>query len=208
MLELAGWLENKIDYLRLDLTTQRKVRDCNAIILTEMWLNNTVLDYTIQVDGLTTFRADRSHALSGKSWVDVVCIFINDNWCTNAKIVSSHCSEDIEFPTLICQPSYMPREFTAINITAVYIPPIANTKEALSTLYQSVSSMQNSNADSVYVIAGDFNQANLKTVLPHYYKHANFMLTWSRVLSSLVSNRHSELFPTPTWGTRTFCLLC
>lgn len=64
----------------------------------------------------------------------------------------------------------MPREFTAINITAVYIPPSANINIALSILYQSISSMQNSNPDSVYIIAGDFNQAKLKTVLPHYYK--------------------------------------
>ena len=46
----------------LDLTTQRKVRDCNAIILTETRLNSTVPDNAIQMDGLTTFR---SHALSG-----------------------------------------------------------------------------------------------------------------------------------------------
>lgn len=126
-----------MDYLRLDLTTQRKVRDCNAIILTETWLNNSVSDNAIQLDGLTTFRVDRSHALSGKSRWGGICIFINNNWCTNAETVSSHCSEDIEFLTIKCRPFYMPREFTAINITAVYIPSSANTKDALSILYQS-----------------------------------------------------------------------
>lgn len=33
-----------------------QVSQCNTIILTEMWLNNTVTDNAIQVDGLTTFR--------------------------------------------------------------------------------------------------------------------------------------------------------
>ena len=37
-------LENKMDYLRLDLTTQHKVRDCSAVILTETWLNQKVPD--------------------------------------------------------------------------------------------------------------------------------------------------------------------
>ena len=98
-----------------------------------------------------------------------MCIFINNNWCTNV-VVTNYCSEDIEFLTLKCRPFYMPREFTAIYITAVYIRPSANTKDAMSTLYQSVSSLQNRNPDSVYIIAGDFNQAKLKTVLPHYHK--------------------------------------
>lgn len=58
-------LENKMDYLRLDLITQWMVKDCSAIVLTETWLYHTVPDNAIQVDGLTTFRADRSHALTG-----------------------------------------------------------------------------------------------------------------------------------------------
>ena len=60
-------LENKLDYLRLDLTTKREVRDCCALIFTETWLNDSVTEYAISMEGLTTFRADRSVALSGKT---------------------------------------------------------------------------------------------------------------------------------------------
>ena len=69
---------------------------------------------------------------------------------------------------------YLPREFTAISITSVYITPSANTKDAPSTLYQSVSMMQNANPDCVYFITGDFNQANLRSILPNYYQHVDF----------------------------------
>ena len=83
----------------------------------------------------------------------------------------------------------MPRELTAINNTAlVYIPPSAITMDALSTLYQSVSSMQNSNPDSVYIITGDFNQAKLKTVLPHYHKHVNFATRGENILDQVYAN--------------------
>ena len=122
-------LVNKMDYIRLDLTTQRKVKDCNTIILTKTWLNNTVLDNAIQVDGPTTFWVDRTPALNGKLWGSG--IFVNNNRCTNAKIISSHCSEDIEFLTVKCRPFYIPREFTAINITAMYIQPSASTKDTV-----------------------------------------------------------------------------
>lgn len=181
-------LENKMDYLKLDLTTHRNVRECNAIILTETWLHNNVPDSVIKLDGFTTFRADRNHASTGKSRGGGVCIYINNNWCTNAAVITSHCSENIEFLTLNCRPFYLPREFNTVNITAVYLPPSANTKEALSILYKSVSTLQNTHPDSVCVIAGDFNQAKLKTVMPHYHKCVNFATRGENTLDQVYIN--------------------
>lgn len=155
-----------MDYLRLELITQRKVEDCSAIILTETWLNHTVPDNAIQVDGLTAFRADRSNALSGKCKGGGVCIFINNN---NVKVISSHCSEDIEFLTVKRCPVYLPRD-------------------ALSTLYQSVSSIQDANSDSACIIAGDFNPAKLKSVLPHFHKHVDFATRGKNILEQVYTD--------------------
>ena len=47
--------------------------------------------------------------------------------------------------------------------------------------------MQNSNPDSVY-ITGGFNQANLKTVLPHYHKHVNFATRGENILDQVYTN--------------------
>lgn len=87
-------LENKMDYLSLDLTTQNKASDCCTLIFTETWLNFVIHNSMISMDGLTTFFADRSYDLSSKSWGGGVCIYINNKWCTNAEFVSSHCSPD------------------------------------------------------------------------------------------------------------------
>ncbi len=73
-----------------------------------------------------------------------------------------------------CRPFYLPREFTAIVIVAVYIPPCANAKDALRELYSAISEQQTNNPDGFFIIAGDFNHANLKTVLPKFYQHVNF----------------------------------
>ena len=70
----------------------------------------------------------------------------------------------------------------------VYIPPSANTKEALSILYKSVSTLQNSHPDSVCIIAGDFNQANLKTVMPHFHKYVNFATRGENTLDQVFTN--------------------
>lgn len=52
---------------------------------------------------------------------------------------------------------------------AVYIPPQANVKLALEQLYV-ISKQQNKHPDGVFIIAGDFNQAHLKNVLPRFYQ--------------------------------------
>ncbi len=46
-----------------------------------------------------------------------------------------------------CRPFYLPREFTAIVIVAVYIPLCANTKDALCELYRDISEQQTNNPD-------------------------------------------------------------
>lgn len=119
----ALW-KNKLDYLRLELTSRKEIRDCCTLVFTETWLNEDVPDSAIAMEGLTSFRADRSSALSGKSRGGGVYIYINNNWCTNPTTVCSHCSPDIEFLTVKCRPAYLPREFTVAIITAVYIPPV------------------------------------------------------------------------------------
>ncbi len=74
-----------------------------------------------------------------------------------------------------CRPFYLQREFTDIVIVAVYmIPPCANAKDMLPGLYSAISEQQTNNPDGFFIIAGDFNPANLKTVLPKFYQHVNF----------------------------------
>ncbi len=63
-----------------------------------------------------------------------------------------------------CRPLYLPWEITAIVIVAVYIPPCANAKDALRELYSAISEQQTNNPDGFFIIAGDFNHANLKTL--------------------------------------------
>ncbi len=73
-----------------------------------------------------------------------------------------------------CRPFYLAREFTANVIVIVYIPPCANAKDKLRELYSAISEQQTNNPDGFFIIAGDFNNTNLKTVLPKFYQHVNF----------------------------------
>lgn len=135
-------LYNKLDHLQLELTSKQEMRNCHVIILMETWLNSSIPDNAVSIEGLGTFRADRSSKGSSKSRRGGMCIYINTNWCKNTRSLSSHCSQDIELFIVNCKPFYLPRELTSVIITAVYVPPGANTKEAMGVLYQTISELQ------------------------------------------------------------------
>lgn len=164
LLAKVQFLENKSNYLKLDLTTKRVMRDCCTFILSETGLNSSVPDEAVSIEGLTLFRADRSNAITRKSRSNGVCIYISNSWYNNAEVVLSHCSPDIESFTVKCRPLYLHREFTTVTLTAVYMPPRANTVTALNTLHKSISDLQTTHPDDVFIVAGNFNQANMKIV--------------------------------------------
>ncbi len=166
-------LENKMDDLRARISFQRDIRDCNILCLTETWLTPSVPDNAVTPsDNFSVLRMDRT-AEAGKTKGGGVCFMINKKWCDprNISILSRSCSAHLEHLSIICRPFYLPREFTSIIITAVYIPPQADTSVALSKLHDELSGYINKHPDAASIIAGDFNKANLKKVMPNFHQH-------------------------------------
>ena len=65
------------------------------------------------------------------------------------------------------RPFYTPREFSCVFVMAVYIPP--HVEPALELLHSAINEPQNSSFESAFIVAGDFNQTNLRSVLPSFY---------------------------------------
>ncbi|KAI4903013.1 hypothetical protein NFI96_007809, partial [Prochilodus magdalenae] len=181
-------LENKLDCIRLQRTTRRESRDCCVFVFTETWLSDSVPDAAIQLDGLASFRADRDSALCGKTRGGGLCVYISTEWCKNSVLVSSYCSPLVEFMVVRCRPFYLPREFTAVLIISVYIPPGATAKAALCELYSAISGLQNTHPDGLFIVAGDFNHVNLKSVLPKFHQHVNFATRGANALDLVYTN--------------------
>ncbi len=126
-------LDNKLCELRARISYQRETRDCCVICLTETWMSAMVPDSAIKLTGFSVHRSDRTKELTGKSRGGGVCFYINNLWCDERNIHSiiSFCSPDLEFHTLLCRPFWLPREFTAIIITAViYTPKPTQTRHS------------------------------------------------------------------------------
>ncbi len=56
-------------------------------------------------------------------------------------------------------------------ICAVYIPPDANAKLALAQIYDSINNSLVAHPDGVFIAAGDFNNADLKTVVHKFHRN-------------------------------------
>jgi len=101
-----------------------------------------------------------------------------------------------------CHPFFLPRELTVVIVTAVYIPPDANVNMELSLLLDIINEQQRVQPDGVHIIAGDFNKANLKTVLPKFYQHVECSIRGENTLYHVYSNiKHAyRAIPLPHLG--------
>ncbi len=165
-----------MDDLRARTSFQRDIRDCNILCLSETWLSPSVLDTAVTVspsDNFAVLRMDRT-AEAGKIKGGGVCFMINKNGATPgilhsvAFLLASSGTSLHYLP-----PFYLPREFSAVIATAVYIPPQADTSLALSKLHEELSGYINKHPDAASIIAGDFNKANLRKVMPNFHQHVS-----------------------------------
>ncbi len=197
-------LDNKLCELRARISYQRETRECCVICLTETWMSAMVPDSAIELTGFSVHRSDRTKELTGKSKGGGVCFYINNSWCDERNIhpIKSFCSPDLEFHMLLCRPFWLPREFTAIIITAVYIPPQANTDQALRELYGNISEQETAHPDAAFIITGDFNKANFRTIAPKYFQHITINTRGDRVLDHCYSPFRDayKSLPRPPFG--------
>ncbi len=145
---------------------------------------------------------------------------INKKWCDrrNISILTRSCSPHLEHLPIICRPFYLPQEFSSIVVTAVYIPPQADTSSALSKLYDVLSEYINKHPDAASIIAEDFNKANLKKIMPNFHQHVScptrgpntldhcytqFKNAYkARSLAAFGKSDHADIFLTPEYKQR------
>lgn len=180
-------LVNKLDELTLQVAVDKFVKDCSLLIITETWLHSSIPDTAIGLVGRTVHRFDRNKD-SGKNRGGGLCVYVNNNWCTNTKTVNSHCSPNLEYVTVKCRPFYLPREFRVVMVTAVYIPPKANASLALESLYDTISEQQSKYPDAVHIVAGDFNHVDLKVALPRFHQRIKCATRAANTLDKCYTN--------------------
>ena len=166
-------LRHKIDELCCLIHTRKDYRDCSLFCFTETWLNSSVPDSAVVPPGFNLFRSDREFTEVDKSTGGGLCFLLNDEWCTDAKILSHSCTPELETLFIKCRPFYLPREFGSILLCATYVPPDANAKSAIDQLSRIITHHENKNPGSISIVLGDFNHTILKKGLHMFYQHVS-----------------------------------
>lgn len=102
--------------------------------------------------------------------------------------------------SVCCRPFHLPQELTIAIVTAVYIHPNTNIGTILGQLQLMVTMQQEAYPDGVHIIAGDFNQANLMSVLPDFHQHVKCATRGenTRDVFTQTSSMFTEHPPSPT----------
>lgn len=127
------------------------------------------------------------------------------------QFVSVHWSQLVEVLAVRCRPFYIPKEFTVVIIVAVYIPPSASTNAkasgTLSELYKIISDLRTAHPDSFFIVAGDLNNATLKSVLPKFHQNIDIATRGDNTLDMFTKTcMHTRLHSSPTLDKRTTSL--
>ncbi len=164
-----------MDDLRARTSFQRDIRDCNILCLSETWLTPSVPDTAVTPsDNFSVLRMDRT-AEAGKIKGGGVCFMINKKWCDprNISILLRSCSPHLEHLSIICRPFYLPREFLRGHRYCRLHSTTGRHELALSKLHEELSGYINKHPDAASIIAGDFNKANLRKVMPNFHQHVS-----------------------------------
>jgi len=202
-LTFSHWTTNSVNCGRASHTNEKQ--GTAALFASQkpgclQWIQKSAIELT----GFSVHHSDRTKELTGKSRGGGICFYINNLWCDerNLHSIQSFRSPDLEFHMLLFRPFWLPREFTAIIITAVYIPPQANTDQALKELYGNQSEQETVLPDSAFVFTGDFNKANFRTIAPKYFQHITINTRGDRVLDHCYSPFRDayKSLPRPSFG--------
>ncbi len=175
-------LPKKTDKLLLLSRFNKDLSNSAALCFTETWLNDAILDSVLHLPSFQLFRADRDAESTGKSHGGGTCFYINERWCTDVTVLKKMCCSDLETLFINCKLFYSPREIRSFILVSVYIPPQAHVSLALQKLADLITETEQQHPDSVLIILGDFNKANLSCELPKYRQHVTCPTRDSNIL--------------------------
>lgn len=105
-------LRNKLDELQANILCQWAYKEASLVCLTETWLDKTIVDSELSLDGFgSPLRLDRDTVSSMKKHGGGLCVYFNKDWSRTADVKDSCCTPDLELLAVSFRPKYLPWEF-------------------------------------------------------------------------------------------------
>ena len=123
------------------------------------------------LDGFKLIRGDRILEDAGKKSGGGVCVYVNEQWChPNNAVLKRHAgSPNLEILTVSLRPYYLPREFSHVIHSTIYIPDRKVAKHGEDELFSAIQDVERQSPDALHIIDGDFNHGFLKRCNSRYY---------------------------------------
>ena len=164
----------------------KEYRDSSLICLTETWLENKDADGTVHIDNFNLIRGDRIKG--NKQHGGGVCIYVNERWCKNVTLKCTYCDDNVEYLTVACRPFYLPREFSNIYVTVIYVPPDGDYAKAAEQLTNCAMYMDENCSNGINIILGDFNGCEIEKLIPNYYQYVKCTTRQDKILDLIFCN--------------------
>ncbi len=113
-----------------------------------------VPDSAIELTGFSGIARTEQKSSQGKAEAGAFVSISTTRGVMKGTYTKSFCSPYLEFHMLLCRPFWLPREITAIIITAVFTTPQANTDQALKELYGNISEQETVHPDAALLLLG------------------------------------------------------
>ena len=141
-----------MDEVRANVQFSDEFRTRSLLCFSETWLNETITDTSIGVEGFILSRGDRTKE-SGKKQGGRVRVFVIKKWShpNNVTVKRKRCSPAVEILTVGIPPYYLPREFSHV---LMYVPPSTDAKEATDTIASHVHDLDDRAPDAIKIITG------------------------------------------------------
>lgn len=91
-------LQHKMDELKVHRRYCHAFREASIIAITETFLDQSVPDSMVDLEGFSCIRTDRKGAFVKASGGGLI-VYVNDNWCKQFTVRSHVCNRDLE---LLC----------------------------------------------------------------------------------------------------------
>ncbi len=152
-------LTNKMDLLLLNRTSTDFCRSA-TLCFTEIWLGVYIPYSSLHLQGFQLLRANCTE-LSGKTRGVGICFYM----LTKVGVQMSQCWRSHAALSFFinCKPFYSPREFSLFILDSV--------SEALQHLADQITNVEQKHLDSLLIVLGDFNRANLSHEPPKFRQH-------------------------------------
>ncbi len=202
-------LPNKMDKLLLFSQLNKDFWNSAALSSTEIWLNGAIPDTALHLANFQLIGSDRDAESMGKLHGGGTCFYINEKWCSDVTVLKKMCWYYLETLFINCKPFNSPREFCSFILVSVCIPLQAHVSSALQKLADLITDAEHQHPDSILIILGDFNKANLSSELPKYRQHVTCPTRESNTLDhcyTTIKNAYHSV-PRSDLGLSDHCLV-